>query len=83
MSKKQSSLPFCGLSRWGTLKPFIPVSRETWRKRVRAGHAPQPIRLSPRCTVWSNEDIHRWLSDPVGYQPEAGEQLISQGDNHD
>lgn len=60
-------LPNVGLSRWNQLRYFIPVCRETWRKLVLNGKAPQPIRLTDRCTFYSNEEIHRWLSDPTGY----------------
>ncbi|MBK5150554.1 transcriptional regulator [Burkholderia sp. R-69608] len=44
------------------------MSRETWRKLVREGRAPQPQRWTERCTVYSNAEVHRWMSDPVGYQ---------------
>ncbi|PTB24511.1 transcriptional regulator [Paraburkholderia caribensis] len=46
----------------------MPVSRETWRKLVREGRAPQGQRWTERCTVYSNEEVHRWMKDPAGYQ---------------
>jgi hypothetical protein len=61
------SLPLNGCSRWADLEPFIPVCRETWRKLCIAGKAPQPVKLSLRCTVWKNSEIHTWLSDPLKY----------------
>lgn len=65
------TLPKIGKSRWAQLKFFIPVSRETWRQMVLEGKAPQPQRLSARCTVWDNAEIHRWLADPTGYRATA------------
>ncbi|CAM2187679.1 MULTISPECIES: helix-turn-helix transcriptional regulator [Burkholderia cepacia complex] len=69
-SKSQAPvvLPAMGLSKWSQIEPFLPIGRETWRKLVRAGKAPQPIRLSETCIVYRNEDIHRYLADPLGYR---------------
>lgn len=64
-------LPQQGKSRWEQLKHFIPVSRETFRKMYLAKKAPQPQRLSLRCTVWDNGEIHRWLANPEGYAVEG------------
>ncbi|WP_244117629.1 helix-turn-helix transcriptional regulator [Burkholderia contaminans] len=61
-------LPAMGLSKWAQIAPFIPCCRETWRKLVIAGKAPQAIRLSENCTVYKNEEIHRYLADPVNYR---------------
>lgn len=71
-TKKQSAetiqeLPKNGLSRWQQISRFVAVSRETWRKLVIIKKAPQPIRLSTGCTVWKNEEVHRWLNDPAGF----------------
>lgn len=66
------SLPSVGMSRWGQLRQFIPVSREKWRQLVIAGKAPQPIKLSDRCTMYSNPEVHRWLADPVSYRQAEG-----------
>ncbi|PEH87130.1 transcriptional regulator [Burkholderia gladioli] len=64
-------LPAVGLSKWSQIQPFIPFCRETWRKLVIAGKAPQAIRLSETCTVYRNEDVHRWLADPLNYRQDA------------
>lgn len=63
-----ATLPEVGFSRWEQLRHFIPVSRETWRKLVREGRAPQPQRWTERCTVYSNEEVHRWMQNPAIYQ---------------
>jgi len=62
-----SSLPVGGLSRFKDLKPLIPVGKETWRLLVLAGRAPQPIRVSARCTVWRNDEVNAWLADPAAF----------------
>jgi predicted DNA-binding transcriptional regulator AlpA len=62
------TLPNIGMSRWGHLRHFIPISRESWRKLVVAGKAPAPVKLSERCTMYSNGEVHRWLADPANYQ---------------
>jgi prophage regulatory protein len=64
-------LPTTGLSKWPQIEPFLPIGRETWRKLVRAGKAPQPIRLSETCVVYKNEEVHRWIADPLGYKSTA------------
>jgi len=63
-----ATLQKTGLLRFKQIAPYLPFSRETWRQRVRDGHAPQPIRLTYRCTVWRAEDIHAWFADPVNYR---------------
>ncbi|TDV16297.1 helix-turn-helix transcriptional regulator [Paraburkholderia caballeronis] len=68
MRKHADTLPLIGLSSWSQIAPFVGISRETWRKRCREGRAPQPIRLSRRRTLYRNEEVHRWLADPVGYR---------------
>ncbi|MFL9908471.1 AlpA family phage regulatory protein [Paraburkholderia sp. RL17-337-BIB-A] len=66
-----ASLQKNGLVRFNQIAPFLPFGRETWRQRVRDGRAPQPIRLTDRCTVWRAEDVHAWFADPLNYR--AGE----------
>ncbi|AYZ99160.1 transcriptional regulator [Burkholderia dolosa] len=45
------------------------MCRESWRKLGLAGKAPQPIRFSPNHSVYSNAEVHRWIADPLNYQP--------------
>jgi prophage regulatory protein len=61
------TLPTIGMCRWENLSHFVPISRESWRKLVKAGRAPQSVKLSERCTMYSNAEVHRWLADPAGY----------------
>ena len=37
--------------------PIIPVSRSAWWAGVKAGMYPQPVKLSPRVTVWRASDV--------------------------
>ncbi|MFM0453901.1 transcriptional regulator [Paraburkholderia nemoris] len=60
-----------GLSRFKQIQPYLPVSRETWRLLGKAGRAPQPIRVNPRCTVWHNDEVLAWLADPAGFKVEG------------
>lgn len=62
-----------GLYRWSDIKDLVPVSRETWRKRVIDGTAPAPVQLSPRCTCYRGEDLLLWLQDPIGYRRDPAE----------
>ena len=33
------------------------VSRETWRRWARIGHAPQPVKVGPGTTRWHADDL--------------------------
>ncbi|KWA06630.1 helix-turn-helix transcriptional regulator [Burkholderia territorii] len=74
-AQNEALLPAIGLSTWRQIAPYLPIGRETWRKLCIAGKAPKPIRLSEKCTVYSNAEVHRWLADPLGYRadPDLGE----------
>lgn len=63
-------LPSIGFSRWTQIAPFVPMGRETWRKLVRAGKAPQPTYFSKTCAAYKNEEIYRFLADPLNYRVE-------------
>lgn len=39
------------------IPPIIPVSKSTWWDGVKKGRYPQPVKHSPRVTVWRVEDI--------------------------
>lgn len=41
--------------------PIIPVGRSTWWEGVKSGRYPQPLKLSPRVTVWRTEDIQKLI----------------------
>lgn len=77
MRKHVDTLPLVGHSRWAQIAPFVGVSRETWRQLCLAGRAPEPIRLSSRCTVWKNAEIHAYLHDPLKYRALQTPQLVA------
>lgn len=57
---------------WKEIAPFVGISRETWRRRVAEGKAPQPIYLSSRCTRYRGSDVRNWIESPSAYQAPAG-----------
>jgi predicted DNA-binding transcriptional regulator AlpA len=61
-------LPLTGMSRFSQFKQFLPFSKEKFRQFVKVGKAPKPIRLSSRMTAYSNEELHRFLADPLNYE---------------
>jgi prophage regulatory protein len=65
------TLPADGMSRWRQIIPFSPVSREKFRQMVIAGKAPPAVRLSERCTCYSNRELHKFFADPLNYVAEA------------
>jgi hypothetical protein len=62
-----TALPMDGMSRLKQIEPFLPFSREKFRTLVIAGKAPQPVKLSQRCTVYPNRELHKFFSDPLNY----------------
>jgi len=45
---------------------LFPVSRSTWWAWVKSGKAPQPIKLSPGCTVWRESDVRAFAESLAG-----------------
>jgi predicted DNA-binding transcriptional regulator AlpA len=63
------SLPSTGFLRLSQIvgKPdsvsaLIPISKSTWWAGVKSGRYPQPVKLSPRVTVWRVEDIRALIA---------------------
>ena len=63
-------LPLSGMSRFSQFKKFLPLSREKFRQLSQAGKAPQPIRMGTRLTMYSNQELHRFLANPLNYRAE-------------
>lgn len=40
----------------------IPVSRSAWYAGIRQGRYPAPVHLSPRVTVWREDDIRAFVA---------------------
>ena len=67
LSQETETLPKIGMSRFSQFKKFLPLSREKFRQLSKAGKAPQGIRMGSRMTMYSNEELHRFLANPLGY----------------
>ncbi|MBH9658408.1 AlpA family phage regulatory protein [Burkholderia pseudomallei] len=74
-----TGLPLDGFSRWGDLRAFIPLSRETVRQRELEGRFPRARRLTQRCTIWPNREIHRWIADPLNYRADGAAFEMKEG----
>ena len=55
------------LYRLTEIEPFLPIGSSTWRRMVAKQRAPQPIKLSAKCTLWRGSDILDWLRSPEEY----------------
>ena len=71
VEEQQIALPARGLSRFADIANHLPFSRETFRKLSLEKKAPQPLRMGVRCTFYRNEDIIRFLADPLGFVVEG------------
>lgn len=65
------TLPKIGMSRFSQFKKFLPLSREKFRQLSKAGKAPKAIRMGSRLTMYSNEELHRFLENPLDYELEG------------
>ncbi|MDL2209702.1 AlpA family phage regulatory protein [Desulfovibrio sp. OttesenSCG-928-I05] len=50
-------LPPTGFLRIAQVLELIPISKSTWWDGVKEKRFPQPIKISPKITVWRVEDI--------------------------
>lgn len=66
------SLPSIGWSRFSQFKQFLPISREKFRQLSKAGKAPQGVRMGLRLTMYSNKELHLFLSNPLAYEVSHG-----------
>lgn len=58
---RQHSLPDTGFLRQPQVLYFVPISKSTLWRRVRADTFPRPVKLSERVTAWRAEDIRQWI----------------------
>jgi prophage regulatory protein len=68
LNQEIETLPKIGMSRFSQFKKFLPLSREKFRQLSKAGKAPQGIRMGSRLTMYSNEELHRFLANPLDYE---------------
>jgi len=69
--QERETLPIIGMSRFSQFKKFLPLSREKFRQLSKVGKAPQGIRMGSRLTMYSNEELHRFLANPLMYVSEV------------
>lgn len=68
-------LPLEGFVRLPAILALYPVSRSTWWAGVKSGRFPPPVKLGPRVTAWSADDIRGLIErDKAGVRSE-GDQL--------
>lgn len=70
LNQEVETLPLIGMSRFSQFKKFLPLSKEKFRQLSKQGKAPQGIRMGTRLTMYSNEEIHKFLANPLGYELE-------------
>lgn len=58
-------LPETGFVRQRMLLRFVPFSKSTLWRRVKAGDFPAPVRLSAGVTAWRAEDVRCWISGKI------------------
>lgn len=61
-SRYAPALPETGFLRQPQVLAFVPISKSTLWRRIRARTFPEPLKLSARITVWKAEDIRRWIA---------------------
>ena len=54
-------LPDTGFVRQRLLLRFVPFSKSTLWRRVKAGEFPAPVKLSEGVTAWRAEEVRRWI----------------------
>jgi len=55
-------LPDTGFVRQRLLLRFVPFSKSTLWRRVKAGDFPAPVKLSIGITAWKAEEVRNWIS---------------------
>ncbi|MBV2179907.1 MAG: AlpA family transcriptional regulator [Castellaniella sp.] len=62
-------IPQSGFSRLPAVRGFAGnAAGSTIYLWISQGRFPRGVKLSPRVTVWRNEDLHQWAADPVAWQ---------------
>jgi len=59
-------LPDTGFLRQRQVLAFVPISKSTLWRHVRARSFPSPVKLSAGITAWRAEDVRRWITEQGG-----------------
>nr|WP_297383454.1 AlpA family phage regulatory protein [uncultured Roseateles sp.] len=65
-SPSHLDLPATGFLRQPQVLAFVPISKSTLWRRIKARTFPLPLKLSPRVTVWRVEDVRNWIAQQAG-----------------
>ena len=63
LQAQRPTLPDTGFVRQKLLLSFVPFSKSTLWRRIKAGMFPAPVRLSVGITAWRAEDVRRWIAE--------------------
>jgi prophage regulatory protein len=65
-------LPETGFLRERQVLAFVPISKSTLWRQVRACAFPAPVKLSAHVTAWRAEDLRRWIQEQGGTHRRPG-----------
>jgi prophage regulatory protein len=65
-TKPSPCLPDTGFLRQRQVLAFVPISKSTLWRQVRARSFPSPVKLSAGVTAWRAEDVRRWITEQGG-----------------
>lgn len=65
-SNPSPCLPDTGFLRQRQVLAFVPISKSTLWRQVRARAFPSPVKLSAGVTAWRAEDVRRWITEQGG-----------------
>ena len=63
VAQPAACLPDTGFLRQRQVLAFVPISKSTLWRQVRARSFPSPVKLSARVTAWRAEDVRRWITE--------------------
>ena len=49
------------------------LSRSTLYRKIAEGTFPCQVKISVHGAGWRESAVNRWIADPMGYRPEAGQ----------
>lgn len=77
LNKNTENLSETRLLKLTEILKLIPVSASTWKKGVREGTLPQPMRIADSVNLWRAKDINDFIEhgSQVVAQPTAQEDL--------
>ncbi len=66
--KNPANLPAIGYVRLPAVAAVCGISTSAIWKWCRDGRFPPPVKLAPRVSAWSVDDLRAWLADPQGWK---------------